>query len=416
MTHLPRDKALDSTLALLSEGYGFISNRCDRYQSDIFETRIMLRKAICMRGGEAAALLYDADRFTRRQALPKPTLWLLLDKGSVNLMDDAAHKHRKRMFMALMNAAAIEGLADLMAGHWRARLEKWASMDKVVLFDEVREILCGAACEWAGIPLAPSEIALRTGQFGAMISGAGAVGPRNWRGMLRRSRTERWMRNIINRIRDGEVQPPEGSAAHIIAWHRDTDGELLDVRVAAVELINVLRPTVAVARFITFAALALHDYADCKQKLRSGGDGFLELFVQEVRRFYPFFPLVAGRARHAFDWRGQHFAEGTWVLLDIYGTNRDPRVWEEPGAFLPERFQNWDGSAFNFIPQGAGDHETGHRCAGEWLTVALMKRAVRLLTENMRYDVPEQNLEVSLSRMPAIPADRFVVTNVRQIL
>jgi fatty-acid peroxygenase len=32
---------------------------------------------------------------------------------------------------------------------------------------------------------------------------------------------------------------------------------MLDGKVAAVELINVLRPVVAVARFITFAALAL---------------------------------------------------------------------------------------------------------------------------------------------------------------
>jgi len=37
---------------------------------------------------------------------------------------------------------------------------------------------------------------------------------------------------------------------HAIAWHRDGEGRLLDTKVARVELINVLRPTVAVARFI----------------------------------------------------------------------------------------------------------------------------------------------------------------------
>jgi fatty-acid peroxygenase len=31
MAHMPRDKSLDSTLALLRDGYVFIPNRCARY-------------------------------------------------------------------------------------------------------------------------------------------------------------------------------------------------------------------------------------------------------------------------------------------------------------------------------------------------------------------------------------------------
>ncbi len=43
-----------------------------------------------------------------------------------------------------------------------------------------------------------------------------------------------------------------------------------------------------------------------------------------------------------------------------------------------------------------------------------MKQAVRLLTESMQYDVPEQDLRINLSRMPAIPESRFVIGNVRR--
>jgi fatty-acid peroxygenase len=103
--------------------------------------------------------------------------------------------------------------------------------------------------------------------------------------------------------------------------------------VAAVELINVLRPTVAVARYIISAALALHTYPQCQQKLQGGDDEYLELFVQGVRRFYPFFPFVGGRVQEEFDWQGHHFAKGTWLLLDLYGTNHDSRIWKEPERF-----------------------------------------------------------------------------------
>lgn len=82
---------------------------------------------------------------------------------------------------------------------------------------------------------------------------------------------------------------------------------------------------------------------------------------------------------------------------------------------MPQRFRGWDGDAFSFIPQGGGDHHTGHRCAGEWLTIELMKVAVRSLTRTITYEVPEQDLAVRLSRMPALPQSRFVIRSVRRM-
>ena len=415
MSQIPRDKAFDSTLALLSDGYTFISKRCRRYQSDIFQTRLMLSKVICMQGEEAAQLLYSGDRFTRKGGAPKPTLKLLQDVGSVQQLEGEAHRYRKRMFMSLMAPAAIQQLTERAAGQWRARIAKWERMDRVVLFPEVQEMLCRAVCSWAGVPLPERDARRRTREFAAMIDGAGAVGPRNWRGLLLRARTERWIRTVIERVRTYKLEVPDGCAIHVIAWHRDHRGELLDAKTAAVEVINVIRPTVAVAWFVTFAALALHTYPQCRERLLDGDDDDIERFVQEVRRFYPFFPLVGARVASEFEWRGHPFSRGTWMLLDLYGTNHDARIWDDPEAFRPERFRDWDGNAFTLVPQGAGDYYTSHRCPGEWITIALMKSAVHLLTTAIRYDVPKQDLRVDLSRMPAIPKSRFVISNVRQV-
>src|SRR5690606_9683065 len=134
----------------------------------------------------------------------------------------------------------------------------------------------------------------------------------------------------------------------------------------------------------------------------------------EVRRFYPFFPFVGARAGGDFEWGGYRIPSGARVLLDLYGTNHDARWWPQPGQFQPERFRDWDGDPFTLIPQGGGDHYAGHRCAGEWLTIALMKTALEFLTTSIRYDVPAQDLRVSLSRMPAAPASGFVMSNVRR--
>ena len=411
MPRTPRDTAPDSTLALLRDGYDFIPKRCRRYGSDIFETRLMFTPVVCMQGEAAARAFYEPGRFTRRGAIPLLTLVLLQDKDSVATLDGEIHNHRKRMFMSVMTPGSLSRLVDAVEEQWRASLSRWEAMNRLVLLEEAREMLCRAVCAWTSVPLAEGEAEIRAREFGAMIDGAGAIGPRNWRGRLSRMRAERWCRGVITEVRAGGIQAPKDSPLHIVAFHRTASGELLDVKIAAVELINLLRPTVAVDRYVVFTALALHEHPECRQRVAED-DGYLEMFVQEVRRFYPFFPFIGGRVMKAFEWRDRGFAEGEWALLDLYGTNHDARIWGDPERFRADRFRDWDRSAFSLIPQGGGDIMAGHRCAGEWATIEIMKRVVRLLTTTMCYDVPAQDLRIDLSRIPAQPNSRFVITGV----
>jgi fatty-acid peroxygenase len=128
-----------------------------------------------------------------------------------------------------------------------------------------------------------------------------------------------------------------------------------------------------------------------------------------VRRLAPFFPLIGGRVREPFAWRGHRFASGDWLLLDIWGTNRDPRSWEAPDEFRPERFIGRDIGAWEFVSQGGGPYLETHRCPGEWITIALMKQAVRFLVREVDYEVPDQDLNVDLARIPAIPASGLAI-------
>ncbi|WP_205879125.1 cytochrome P450 [Leptolyngbya sp. BC1307] len=209
--------------------------------------------------------------------------------------------------------------------------------------------------------------------------------------------------------------PPESdpvTALQAISQHRDLDGNLMDKKIAAVEIINVLRPTVAIARYATFAALALHEHPEYRQQLRDGNNDDRELFTQEVRRFYPFFPFAAARVKQAFDWQDFHFPAGRRVLLDLYGTNHDARAWEDPDTFQPERFRHWEDSPFSLIPQGGGDFYLNHRCPGEWITIVLMMKTLVFLTRSITYEVPPQDLSVSLSQMPTVPESRFIISDV----
>ncbi len=413
MARIPQDGVIDSTPALLTDGYEFVSKRCQKHQSDVFETRLMLRKTICMKGAKAAELFYDTDRFQREGAMPKRVLKTLLGEGGVQGLDDEAHRHRKRMFLDLMAPEEIARLVDLMSTMWSQSLTRWKTADRVVLHPEVQQIIFRAVCLWAGVPLDESEIADRTGDLAAMIDGAGGIIPRYRRGVKGRNRAEQWAAQVVADVRAGRIGAREGTALAAVSYHRELDRELLDEHTAAVELLNVIRPTVAVARFVTFSAVALHEHPDIRERIANGSDEYLGWFVQEVRRFYPFFPLVGAVVRKDFDWNGYRFPAGRRVLLDLYGTNHDERSWVDPRNFKPERFANRDENPYDFIPQGGGDHARNHRCPGEWITIELMKAAAQLLVHSMSYEVPPQDLTISLSRIPAIPESGFVITNVK---
>jgi fatty-acid peroxygenase len=198
-----------------------------------------------------------------------------------------------------------------------------------------------------------------------------------------------------------------GTALYAVAQHRDANGDAMPPHIAAVEMINLLRPIVAVAWYIVFCALALHQNPQYRLKVHD--EMYARMFVHVVRRFYPFFPAVAARVRENFAWQGYIFPKGIRVLLDLYGTNHHRELWDNPEEFRPERFFVWGGDPYTFIPQGGGDHASGHRCAGEWTTIALMQAATAFLAERIDYTVPEQDLKIDYTRMPARPNSGFII-------
>jgi len=166
---MPHNKTMDDTLPLMGEGYEYIKNRCGKLQTDIFETRLLGEKVICMTGSDCAKLFYDTEKFERKNAAPKRVQKTLFGENAIQGMDGKAHAHRKRLFMSLMNQPNQEKLAGLMTEKWLASVNVWENSENIVLFDEARNKLTQAACQWAGVPLPDEELAERADDFAAMV-------------------------------------------------------------------------------------------------------------------------------------------------------------------------------------------------------------------------------------------------------
>jgi fatty-acid peroxygenase len=359
-------------------------------------------------GPDAARFLYDEDHVVRGGALPEPVQATLFGKGAVHTLDGEAHRVRKAMFVALlMREDGIGSLVEQAAAAWDDAAHTWAGR-QIVLLDESSRVIAGSVCRWAGVPVTDHEVPALARDLVSLVDGFATAGPRHFRARRARHRREAWLASLVEQVRAGTATVPEGSALQVVATHRDAGGELLEPLVAAVELINVIRPTTAVCWFMAFSAHALIREPRHRERLAGGDPAFAEAFAHEVRRFYPFAPFIGGRAPREVEWDGERIPENAMVLLDIYGQNHDPDLWGDPYAFRPERFLDREIGAYDLIPQGGGDPRTGHRCPGERITVALLSAlAVRLA--RLEFDVPEQDLSISLRRIPAKPASGVVL-------
>jgi fatty-acid peroxygenase len=165
-----------------------------------------------------------------------------------------------------------------------------------------------------------------------------------------------------------------------------------------VELLNVLRPTVAVAWLGTFAVRTLHEHPDWRSRVLAD-ERACEAFAQEVRRLAPFVPALAAKVRGDLEWQGARLPRGGRLVLDVPGTNRDPRSWPSPLTFDPQRFIDRRPGAFEFVPQGGGHAEDGHRCPGKGMAVRLLQRTLTAVAA-LDYE-PIPGCTPDLHRIPA---------------
>lgn len=87
---------------------------------------------------------------------------------------------------------------------------------------------------------------------------------------------------------------------------------------------------------------------------------FLEAIIKETMRIHPLATLLA--PHYAIDdcnVAGYNVSKGTTVLINVWSIGRNPKYWDSPEEFLPERFLekkdiDVDGQNFALIPFGSG--------------------------------------------------------------
>lgn len=417
--------------SLLIRGYGFGAHVWKRARSGAraVPLRLLGRDALLIRGADAVDLFYDNDRIARHGAMPPLIQESLFGHGSVHSLDGDQHRHRKATFLDVAyEDEHVDRFTPLLEREWQAELDEWLHSGARSAYDAAVGAFGRASMTWAGLPGTSAAKTRWAARLAQIVDGFGApYSPEYLLALANRHWSDRHAEQLIDAVRAGTLDAPDGTALHEWAWHTEPDGdlvpewawpnarngELLPAKLAGIELQNSIRPMIAVARFVAFAAKELHDHpewrtriaAETHQRDRLTGGPVSTAFAQEIRRTAPFVPMLPGWATTDINHDGQHLPAGGRVLLDILGTDTDDESWARAGEFDPSRFLNVDDyeAITTFVPHGGGDVASGHRCPGEKLAIAGLAAATAALSDP-RVTILDTGLHVNRRRLPTKPA------------
>jgi cytochrome P450 len=173
---------------------------------------------------------------------------------------------------------------------------------------------------------------------------------------------------------------------------RDEDGSAMTDAELRDELVTLLlagHETTATASAWAIERLVRHP--DKLERLvaeidAGAGEEYMQAVLSETLRVRPVVPLVVRVLEEPLRVGGYVLPRGTRVAPSIYLTNRNPRVYEAPSEFRPERFLDGQPETFSWIPFGGGIR----RCIGASFATLEMKLMLRTMLGELQPSLPRR--------------------------
>ncbi|KAI3726588.1 hypothetical protein L1987_66386 [Smallanthus sonchifolius] len=117
---------------------------------------------------------------------------------------------------------------------------------------------------------------------------------------------------------------------------------------------------------------------------------YLKAVIMESTRLHPPLPILLPRiARQDVNLMGYDIAKDTRVYVNVYAIMRDPKVWDQPEKFIPERFleSSIDFIKHNFelLPFGAGRRA----CPGRIYSMAIDEMVLATFLYKFEWSLPQ---------------------------
>jgi cytochrome P450 family 135 len=383
----------------------WVLDRCARRYGDTFTLTFgpSGRKLVMLSDPEAVKAVFTAPPELAPSAAGASPIAPVMGPSSVIVLTGPEHMRQRKLLLPPFHGERMREYADVIVEATRRSMADWPLGKPMKLSERTRAIALeailravfgveadrmGALREAIGGLLSPSQTpallfnALRrpvearpTGSLGRALDHLDVV--------------------IYEEIARRRAQEDLGERTDILSLlmlARDEDGEAMTDQELRDELVTLLlagHETTATSVAWAVERLVRHPakLARLVAEIDAGeGDAYMQAVISETLRVRPVVPMVVRVLQDSLDVGGRELPRGTRVVPSIYLTNLNPKVYESPREFMPERFLEKAPETFSWIPFGGGIR----RCICASFATLEMKLMLQTMLAELAPGLPER--------------------------
>ena len=351
---------------------------CYERHGPVFTTRLFHGKQVWMLGPEANqfVLVSHPENFVWRDGNFGDLIPLLGD--GLLTIDGAYHDRARRIMMPAFHSDQINASHETMAAETSAAMSAWRNGEVVDVYEWMRKLAMRIAMR-ALLGLDPDDAGhggAAAHHFERALAYYGTDAPQRvmrgpgtaWRRMVRaRAALDEIVYGEISRRR-ADPDPERLDVLSLLITARDQDGSgLTDAEVRDQVMTLMFAGHDTSTSTVTFQLYELARNPRARERLCEEVDQvlrgdppdaatlhrelpYLEMATDETLRLYPPAWIGPRRATRTFEFAGHEVPAGAYVNYCSWASHRLPDVFEDPGAFVPERFTRERKTA---LPRGA---------------------------------------------------------------
>jgi cytochrome P450 len=338
------------------------------------------------------------------------------------LMEEPEHLQRRKLMLPSFHGRAVAADAEMMAAVARREVGRWPVGEPFELWPRMQEITQEVVMRAVFGPgenrrldglrerLRRLTVWLNSPRNLALLA---AFGP----GAMTRSRGYRAAMRpveeaVIEEARRRRAEPegePRDVVSMLVRAHYE-DGTPMSERDLRDELVTLLSdgPTSSTLAWAFERLLRNPEVLELTraEALAGEDDSYLDAVIKETLRLRPPVPVVVRRLLRPMVLAGHELLAGTTVAPCIHLVHRDPRTYDEPLRFRPERFLAEPPGTYTWIPFGGGVR----RCLAASYAEMEMKRVIRTVLTSVHLQPAERRGEaIKKSAISFAPARRGLV-------
>nr|VDD37714.1 unnamed protein product [Brassica oleracea] len=178
-----------------------------------------------------------------------------------------------------------------------------------------------------------------------------------------------------------------------------TKGILLNILAAGIDTASAQTATWVMTHLIANPRVMKKVQAEVREVIKNKDDiteeniaklEYLKMVIKETFRINPLVPLLVPRETlKDIKIAGYNIPKKTWIHVNIWAVHRNPNVWKDPEAFIPERFMDneidYRGLNFELLPFGSGRR----MCPGMGMGMSLVHLTLVNLLYRFDWKLPE---------------------------